>query len=69
VSLKFDHIEAQVIQGRAHWVELVLGLYDEFVEAVRMRPLFLLLRECAITSLSSPLFARTADLAIENLAI
>src|SRR5436190_21012750 len=69
VSLKFDDIEIEVVQRRAHGIEPVLRFYDQLMVAVRMGPLFLLFRECPIPALASPFGPSTADPAVENLSI
>src|SRR5262245_16743706 len=68
VALVLDDLEAEVVERPAHVVELVLGLDDDLVEAVRNRPQLLLLGERAEEALAAPVAARAADPGIEHAA-
>src|SRR5262245_49072576 len=68
MRLESDHIEAQMIECRAHGVELVLSLHNQLIVVVQVRPLFLLFRERSVLSRSPPFPAGSADPAVKNLA-
>ena len=67
--LELYDVKVQVVEGSTHCVEVVFRLHQQLVEAVSMRPFFLLLGESAIMTQTAPLLAGAADPAVEDLAI
>ena len=63
-----DDVEVQLCERAAHLVEAVLGLDDDFVEAVGERPDFLLLGEGAEVPLAAPVAAGAANPLIQHAA-
>src|ERR1041385_1825012 len=68
VALVFHDLEPQVVERAAHLVELVLGLDDDLVEALRDGPVLLLLGQRAEESLAAPVAPRAADPRVEDAA-
>ena len=69
VSLELDDIEIEVVERRSHRVKPVLGLNHKLMEAMLVRPLFLLFCQRTIPALTAPFFAGTANPAVKNLPI
>ena len=69
MRLELHDLESQVVEGAAHLVELVLGLDDDFVEAVLVGPGFLFLAQGAEEPLAAPVAPRPANPGVEDLAI
>src|SRR2546428_8457668 len=69
MSLEFDDVEVEMIECGPHAIKPVFRFHKEFVIAVRMRPLLLLLRQRPIASLPTPLIARSTNPAIKDLSI
>ena len=63
-----NQVEMQLCERASHFVEAVLRLHDDFVEAVGERPDFLFLGERAKVSLTAPVRARPANPMVQNAA-
>src|SRR5262249_10861635 len=68
VPLFLPDLEAEVVRRPPHLVELFLRLDDDFVEALRNAPAFLLLGERAEVALAPPVASRAANPGVEHLA-
>ena len=68
VALVLHDLEPQVIERSPHLVKLVLGLDDDFVEALFDRPQLLLLGEGAEEPAAAPVAAGPANPGVEHAA-
>src|SRR3954447_24361789 len=68
IALVLDDLEPEVVERATHFVEPVLRLDDDLVEALLDCPMLLLLGEGTEMPLSTPISTRAADPGIEHLA-
>src|SRR5436189_5541492 len=66
MPLVLHDLETEVVERASHFVKLVLGLDDDFIEALLDRPELLLLGERTEMALAAPVAPRAANPCVKN---